>query len=83
MSRAILLQVYVPWNHHELYPYQYTWDGAADVVRFLETADNLGFLVILRPGPYICAEVPQADASCSAPWAASSKGCCLFGSSES
>ncbi|KAK9821791.1 hypothetical protein WJX81_004092 [Elliptochloris bilobata] len=50
------VQVYVPWNHHELYPFQYTWDGAADVVQFLETADKLGLLVILRPGPYICAE---------------------------
>ena len=52
-----LSQVYVPWNHHELFPYQYTWDGAADVVHFLELCDHVGFLVILRPGPYICAEV--------------------------
>ncbi len=50
-------QVYVPWNHHELYPYQYTFTGAADVVHFLELAEKVGFLIILRPGPYICAEV--------------------------
>ena len=49
--------MYVPWNHHELYPYQYTFTGAADVVHFLELAEKVGFLIILRPGPYICAEV--------------------------
>ena len=61
-----MLQVYVPWNHHEPMPYQYTFDGAADVVHFLELADKLGFLVILRPGPYICAEVRQGGGCRSA-----------------
>ena len=61
-----MLQVYVPWNHHEPMPYQYTFEGAADVVHFLELADKLGFLVILRPGPYICAEVRQGGALSSA-----------------
>ena len=32
----MLLQLYVPWNYHELFPGQYTWDGMADVVRFIE-----------------------------------------------
>ena len=62
----VMLQVYVPWNHHEPMPYQYMWDGAADVVHFLELADKLGLLVILRPGPYICAEVCQGGGCRSA-----------------
>jgi hypothetical protein len=61
-SARALRQVYVPWNHHELFPYQYTFTGAADVVHFLELAEKIGFLIILRPGPYICAEVRRRGA---------------------
>ena len=30
--------------------------GQNDVEKFLETAKDLGLFVVLRPGPYICAE---------------------------
>ena len=33
---ALPLQLYVPWNYHERFPGQYTWDGMADVVSFIE-----------------------------------------------
>lgn len=49
-------QMYVAWNMHEPYPGQYVFDGFADVERFVELAHELGLLVLLRPGPYICAE---------------------------
>ena len=49
-------QLYIPWNFHEPYPGEYKWDGAQDVEGFIRLAQKLGFLVLLRPGPYICAE---------------------------
>ena len=49
-------QVYVPWNFHESYPGQQTFKGMANVERFLDIAKDLGLMVMLRPGPYICAE---------------------------
>uniref|UniRef100_A0ABI7WC54 Beta-galactosidase n=1 Tax=Felis catus TaxID=9685 RepID=A0ABI7WC54_FELCA len=48
--------VYVPWNFHEPQPGQYQFSGEHDVEYFLKLAHELGLLVILRPGPYICAE---------------------------
>ena len=49
-------QVYVPWNFHEAYPGQQTFKGMANVEQFLDIAKDLGLMVMLRPGPYICAE---------------------------
>lgn len=34
----------------------YTWDGIADLEKFIEIAVEEDLYVILRPGPYICAE---------------------------
>eukprot|EP01132_Coremiostelium_polycephalum_P005310 gene5310-6615_t len=50
------VQTYIPWNLHQLEP-----NGEIDltqynVTQFLDIAHELGLLVILRPGPYICAE---------------------------
>lgn len=53
---SALLQLYIPWNYHEQYPGQYTWDGMADVFSFIEIIQELELLVLLRVGPYICAE---------------------------
>ena len=50
------MQVYVPWNLHEPFPGQYNWSGFADLEGYLRTAQEVGLLVLLRPGPYICAE---------------------------
>ena len=51
------IEVYVPWNVHEPYPGQFVFDaGFSDLERFLRLADSLHFIVLLRPGPYICAE---------------------------
>jgi len=51
-----LLQLYIPWNYHERYPGEYTWDGMADVFSFIELIQELEMVVLLRVGPYICAE---------------------------
>ncbi|NXW97608.1 BGAL galactosidase, partial [Larus smithsonianus] len=56
MSGLSALQVYIPWNYHEPLPGVYDFAGDRDVEAFLDLAAELGLLVILRPGPYICAE---------------------------
>ncbi|XP_072197543.1 beta-galactosidase-1-like protein isoform X3 [Excalfactoria chinensis] len=56
MAGLNAVQVYVPWNYHEPRPGAYEFSGDRDVEAFLDLAAELGLLVILRPGPYICAE---------------------------
>ncbi|XP_013783507.1 beta-galactosidase-like isoform X1 [Limulus polyphemus] len=50
------LQTYVEWSSHEPEPGMYNFSGELDLVKFLKTAQEVGLLVIFRPGPYICAE---------------------------
>jgi beta-galactosidase GanA len=50
------VQTYVPWNFHEPVPGKYDFDGQRDVEGFINLAANEGLHVLLRPGPYICAE---------------------------
>ena len=50
------LQLYTPWNFHERTPGKFTFEGEADVERFLDIAQDLGLNVLLRVGPYICGE---------------------------
>lgn len=47
---------YMFWNFHERTPGEFTWSGAADVAEFCRMAQEEGLWVILRPGPYACAE---------------------------
>jgi beta-galactosidase len=47
---------YLFWNFHEWREGQYQWDGARDAVEFCKQAQAEGLWVILRPGPYACAE---------------------------
>ena len=50
------VQTYVAWNVHEPFKGDYRFSGNNDIVKFIETAQKNDLLVILRPGPYICAE---------------------------
>ncbi|KAH8297907.1 hypothetical protein KR018_000509 [Drosophila ironensis] len=50
------LDTYVEWALHNPHDGEYNWEGIADVVKFLEIAQEEDFYIILRPGPYICAE---------------------------
>lgn len=50
------IETYVEWSSHEPEAGQFNFEGQQDLVRFLKIAHRLGFMVILRPGPYICAE---------------------------
>jgi beta-galactosidase GanA len=52
------IEVYVPWNWHEPYPGQYDFTSpGADLDKFISMAEQLDLKVLLRAGPYICAEV--------------------------
>ena len=50
------VQTYIAWNIHEPIQGQYNFEGDSDIVSFIELANSLGLLVIVRAGPYICAE---------------------------
>ncbi|KAM3607667.1 uncharacterized protein V6R79_011515 [Siganus canaliculatus] len=56
MTGLNAVQVYVPWNFHEAVQGVYNFTGDRDLEYFLNLANQTGLLVILRPGPYICAE---------------------------
>lgn len=47
---------YVEWSLHNPKPDVIDWEGMADIDRFISLAAAEDLLVILRPGPYICAE---------------------------
>ena len=48
--------VYFPWNHHELSPGEWSFEGERDVDAFLRLMAQEGMQVVARPGPYICSE---------------------------
>ncbi len=50
------IETYVAWNVHERRRGRRHFSGWNDLPRFLELAGAAGLDVILRPGPYICAE---------------------------
>lgn len=50
------ITVYAFWNVHEPRPGQWDFSGQYDIARFIRTAQQVGLYVILRPGPYACAE---------------------------
>jgi len=59
MARAMGLNTvcaYLFWNQIEPQPDQFDWSGQADVAEFCRIAQQEGLWVILRPGPYSCAE---------------------------
>jgi beta-galactosidase len=50
------VETYVPWNLHEPKEGEFDFTGILDLRRFVKLAGSLGLDVIVRPGPYICAE---------------------------
>lgn len=51
-----VLDTYVEWALHNPQDGVYDFSGIANLTQFLDIAVAEGLLVILRPGPYICAE---------------------------
>jgi len=59
MAKAMGLNTittYVFWNVHEPQPGVYDFSGNLDVAEYIREAQQEGLSVILRPGPYVCAE---------------------------
>jgi beta-galactosidase len=59
MCRAMGLNtvcIYLFWNFHEWQEGQFDWSGPADAAAFCRMAQEEGLWVLLRPGPYSCAE---------------------------
>lgn len=50
------VETYMSWNLHEPQEGQFNFTGMLDFVKYIKTAQELGLYVIVRPGPYICAE---------------------------
>src|SRR5665213_4133034 len=59
MAKAMGLNsitAYVFWNFHEPTEGTYDFSGNHDVAELVREAKQEGLYVILRPGPYVCAE---------------------------
>lgn len=59
MAKAMGLNTvttYVFWNAHEPRPGVFDFSGNLDIAEFIREAQQEGLYVILRPGPYSCAE---------------------------
>ena len=50
------LCLYVFWNIHEQQEGEFDFSGQNDVAEFCHLAQKNGMFVIVRPGPYVCAE---------------------------
>lgn len=47
---------YIFWNYHEETHGKWNFSGEKDLQKFIKTAQEVGLYVIIRPGPYVCAE---------------------------
>ncbi|HMK37837.1 MAG TPA: beta-galactosidase family protein, partial [Bacteroidota bacterium] len=51
------IAVYLFWNYHEREPGRFDFEtGNRDIGRFIRIVQEEGMFVLLRPGPYVCAE---------------------------
>ncbi len=50
------VETYTAWNMHEPKKGIFDFSGRLDIAEFVKKAEKHGLMVIVRPGPYICAE---------------------------
>ncbi|KAF8401121.1 hypothetical protein HHK36_014425 [Tetracentron sinense] len=50
------VETYVFWDRHEPRRREYDFTGNLDLIRFIKTIQDAGLYVVLRIGPYVCAE---------------------------
>lgn len=50
------VETYCAWNMHEKVQGEYDFSGNLDIASFIREAQKEDLMVIVRPGPYICAE---------------------------
>ncbi len=54
---ANLISVYIPWSMHEPEEGNERWSGDYDLDRFLRLCEKYNFYILIKPGPYVCAEL--------------------------
>jgi hypothetical protein len=54
---ANCISIYIPWSIHEPEQGKERWTGDYDVERFLKLCKKYGFYILVKPGPYVCAEL--------------------------
>ncbi len=50
------IETYTAWNMHEPKKNEFCFEGRLNIKEFIKKAGKHGLMVIVRPGPYICAE---------------------------
>jgi len=50
------VETYCAWNLHEPKPNEFNFEDNLDIAQFIRLAGEKGLMVMVRPGPYICAE---------------------------
>jgi beta-galactosidase len=65
------IETYVPWNLHSPRPGVFDTTGILDLGRFLREVAEAGMYAIVRPGPYICAELDNGGLP---PWLLRTEG---------
>ena len=50
------LSIYIMWNYHETERGKFDYTGNKNLGLFLELAKKYNMYVLIRPGPYVCAE---------------------------
>jgi beta-galactosidase len=55
------VDLYVQWSLHNPRDGVYDFEGIANIEGVIEAAVEEDLLVILRPGPYICAEIDNVS----------------------
>ncbi|NUR94667.1 MAG: beta-galactosidase [Kribbellaceae bacterium] len=65
------IETYVPWNLHSPRPGEFDTTGILDLGRFLREVAEAGMYAIVRPGPYICAELDNGGLP---PWLLRTEG---------
>ena len=59
------VETYTCWNLHEPREGEFDFSGMLDIEGFIKEAADLGLNVIIRPGPYICAEWDLGGLPCT------------------
>ncbi|CAN8004536.1 unnamed protein product [Ixodes hexagonus] len=56
MAGLNVIDTYIEWSGHQPERNVFNFEDEYDLEAFLEIAQDIGLLVIVRPGPYICGE---------------------------
>ncbi|KAL0541810.1 hypothetical protein IC582_021872 [Cucumis melo] len=55
-GRLDAIETYIFWDRHELQRQKYDFSGCLDFIKFFQLIQDAGLYVVMRIGPYVCAE---------------------------